>query len=300
MAALMQQVGGRALSYLSVQRGRPPASYGSGHSTTKRYARGIESTGYGCPAGVARADPFASLNMGVVNPTSLGGALRRDRVAARSHVLRRASSRVNRHAERGGVCAPARSCAVGGGLPAHNDGWCRWPRWGSGWAAALYRTLRYGAAAQPHLMEAATAQPNVSWTRSASWIPTHQRSPRREVNGLPSTSTSACCSSSSITRAHGSRSRTYACMPSCIPSSRTSSLSPCRKSSRSWSDCNARASVGTTRSMPSGPCLRLISPSCCRRPDRLGMRTRRTSRRSRSSPQHGGAPANGSWCRRPR
>ncbi len=38
MAAVAKQVGGRALSYLSVQRGRPPASYGSGHSTTKRYA----------------------------------------------------------------------------------------------------------------------------------------------------------------------------------------------------------------------------------------------------------------------
>ena len=38
MAAVVKQVGGRAFSYLSVRRGRPPASYGSGHSTTKRYA----------------------------------------------------------------------------------------------------------------------------------------------------------------------------------------------------------------------------------------------------------------------
>ena len=38
MAALGKQVSGRALSYLSVQRGRSPASYGSGHGTTKRYA----------------------------------------------------------------------------------------------------------------------------------------------------------------------------------------------------------------------------------------------------------------------
>ena len=42
MAAVVKQVGGRALSYLSVQRGRPPASYGSGHSTTKRYAHATE------------------------------------------------------------------------------------------------------------------------------------------------------------------------------------------------------------------------------------------------------------------
>ena len=38
MAASGKQVGGRAVSYLSVRRGRPPASYGSGHSTTQRYA----------------------------------------------------------------------------------------------------------------------------------------------------------------------------------------------------------------------------------------------------------------------
>ena len=38
MAASGKQVGGRALSYLEVRRGRPPAFYGSGHSTTKRYA----------------------------------------------------------------------------------------------------------------------------------------------------------------------------------------------------------------------------------------------------------------------
>ncbi len=35
MAGLAKQVGGRAVSYLSVRRGRPPASYGSGHGTTK-------------------------------------------------------------------------------------------------------------------------------------------------------------------------------------------------------------------------------------------------------------------------
>ena len=34
LAASGKQVGGRALSYLSVPRGRPPAFYGSGHSTT--------------------------------------------------------------------------------------------------------------------------------------------------------------------------------------------------------------------------------------------------------------------------
>ena len=33
----MKQVGGHALSYLSVARGRPPAFYESGRSTTKRY-----------------------------------------------------------------------------------------------------------------------------------------------------------------------------------------------------------------------------------------------------------------------
>ena len=38
MAASGKQVGGRAFSYLTVRRGRPPASYGSGHGTTKRYA----------------------------------------------------------------------------------------------------------------------------------------------------------------------------------------------------------------------------------------------------------------------
>ena len=38
MAAVAKQVGGRALSYLRVRRGRPPASYESGHGTTKRYA----------------------------------------------------------------------------------------------------------------------------------------------------------------------------------------------------------------------------------------------------------------------
>jgi len=38
MAALVKQVGGRALSYISVRRGRPPASYESVHGTTKRYA----------------------------------------------------------------------------------------------------------------------------------------------------------------------------------------------------------------------------------------------------------------------
>ena len=31
MAAVAKQVGGRALSYLSVPRGRPPAFHGSGH-----------------------------------------------------------------------------------------------------------------------------------------------------------------------------------------------------------------------------------------------------------------------------
>ena len=36
MAAVAKQVGGRALSYLSVRRGRPPAFYESGHGTTKR------------------------------------------------------------------------------------------------------------------------------------------------------------------------------------------------------------------------------------------------------------------------
>ena len=40
--------------------------------------------------------------------------------------------------------------------------------WGSGWAAALYRTFRFGAAAQPHFMKAATAQPNVMWMRTES------------------------------------------------------------------------------------------------------------------------------------
>ena len=37
MAGLAKQVGGRAVSYLSVPRGRPPAFYESGHGTTKRY-----------------------------------------------------------------------------------------------------------------------------------------------------------------------------------------------------------------------------------------------------------------------
>jgi len=37
MAAVAKQVGGRALSYLSVSRGRPPAFYGSVHGTTRRY-----------------------------------------------------------------------------------------------------------------------------------------------------------------------------------------------------------------------------------------------------------------------
>ena len=37
-AAVAKQVGGRAFSYLTVRRGRPPAFYESGHSTTKRYA----------------------------------------------------------------------------------------------------------------------------------------------------------------------------------------------------------------------------------------------------------------------
>ncbi len=34
MTAVVKQVGGRAFSYLSVQRGRPPAFYESGHGTT--------------------------------------------------------------------------------------------------------------------------------------------------------------------------------------------------------------------------------------------------------------------------
>ena len=38
MAVAGKQVGGRAVSYLSVRRGRPPAFYESGHGTTKRYA----------------------------------------------------------------------------------------------------------------------------------------------------------------------------------------------------------------------------------------------------------------------
>ena len=42
MAASGKQVGGRVFSYLTVRRGRPPASYGSGHSTTKRYAEQTE------------------------------------------------------------------------------------------------------------------------------------------------------------------------------------------------------------------------------------------------------------------
>ena len=37
MAGLAKQGGGRAVSYLSVRRGRPPAFYESGHGTTKRY-----------------------------------------------------------------------------------------------------------------------------------------------------------------------------------------------------------------------------------------------------------------------
>ena len=36
MAATGKQVGGRSLSYLLVRRGRPPAFYGSGHSTAHR------------------------------------------------------------------------------------------------------------------------------------------------------------------------------------------------------------------------------------------------------------------------
>ena len=39
MAVAGKQVGGRAVSYLSVRRGRPPAFYESGHGTTKRYTR---------------------------------------------------------------------------------------------------------------------------------------------------------------------------------------------------------------------------------------------------------------------
>ena len=38
MAAVGWRLGGRALSYLKVRRGRPTAFHGSGHSTTKRYA----------------------------------------------------------------------------------------------------------------------------------------------------------------------------------------------------------------------------------------------------------------------
>jgi len=34
MAAVAKQVGGRAVSYFKVRRGRPPAFYGSDHSTT--------------------------------------------------------------------------------------------------------------------------------------------------------------------------------------------------------------------------------------------------------------------------
>ena len=45
-----------------------------------------------------------------------------------------------------------------------NGGWCRRPRQGSRWAAALYRTFRQGAAAHLHFMEAAAAQPYVMWT----------------------------------------------------------------------------------------------------------------------------------------
>ena len=37
MADLAKQVGGRAFSYLTVRRGRPPAFYESGHGTTKLY-----------------------------------------------------------------------------------------------------------------------------------------------------------------------------------------------------------------------------------------------------------------------
>ncbi len=36
MAVAGTQVGGRAVSYLSVRRGRPPAFYEIGHGTTER------------------------------------------------------------------------------------------------------------------------------------------------------------------------------------------------------------------------------------------------------------------------
>ena len=43
MAGLVKQVGGRAVSYLTVRRGRPPAFYEDGRSTTKRYTDVTES-----------------------------------------------------------------------------------------------------------------------------------------------------------------------------------------------------------------------------------------------------------------
>ena len=54
MAAIAKQVGGRALSYLSVTRGRPPAFYESGHGTTIRYPD---------PRGIALADSRVHLEV---------------------------------------------------------------------------------------------------------------------------------------------------------------------------------------------------------------------------------------------
>jgi len=93
-------VGGRALSYLSVRRGRPPAFYEGGRGTTWRYAGGGQPTGVGVTAWEVQPEASTPLNMGVLKPTALGSALRQERAPSRIGALRRASAR--RHCVRGG------------------------------------------------------------------------------------------------------------------------------------------------------------------------------------------------------
>ena len=112
-AALGKQVGGRALSYTSVRRGRPPASYGSGRSTTKRYADRMlvdEGRAFGLSSSVLWGNPNYDV--------------RQCAAVARRADVRHAGTRVR----------------------LHNGAWCRRPAKVAGWRPRL---IVWGGSARP-------------------------------------------------------------------------------------------------------------------------------------------------------
>jgi hypothetical protein len=191
MAALGKQVGGRALLYLSVSHGRPPAFYGSGHSTTKRYADqsrddGSTSARVGrdqrrhCVPRTGHLDRLGDVRRTTARPRLRELVhLRRERLRAHrhggarvrtlepSHELRDSTLNARRRQPLGARAFRPRRWTVNAAVAArmtlaprlatsvarpHNDSWCRWPAGVAGWRPRPHRTSGSAVAANPHLL----------------------------------------------------------------------------------------------------------------------------------------------------